>query len=122
MKRSRTFFAVALLITLVLAGVVSMFASSSPDGLEKVAEDKGFSDTAQEHDLAGSPVAGYGVAGIENARVGGGLAGVLGVGATLAVGGGLFLVLRRRGMPSGGPVDAAGDRAGAADGDGAASG
>lgn len=97
MTRQRTFYAAALLIALVLAGVVSGFASSSPDGLEKVAEDKGFIDTAQDHDLAGSPVADYGVKGVENARLSGGLAGLIGVGLTLAVGSGIFLVLRRRG-------------------------
>lgn len=96
MTRQRTFFAAALLLALVLAGVVSSFASSSPDGLEKVAEDKGFIDTAQDHDLAGSPLADYGVAGVDNDRLSGGLAGIIGVGATLAVGGGVFLVLRRR--------------------------
>jgi hypothetical protein len=100
MTRQRTFFAVALLVALVLAGVVSGFASSSPDGLEKAAEDTGFIGTAQEHDLAGSPVADYGVKGVENERLSGGLAGVLGVGVTLALGGGLFLVLRRRSTPS----------------------
>jgi hypothetical protein len=100
MTRQRTFFAVALLVALVLAGVVSGFASSSPDGLEKAAEDTGFAGTAQEHDLAGSPLADYGVKGIEDARLSGGLAGVIGVGVTLAVGGGLFLVLRRRSSPS----------------------
>lgn len=100
MTRQRTFLAIGLLVALLLAGVVSGFASSSPDGLEKVAEDKGFIDTAQDHGLADSPVADYGVAGVENARLSGGLAGVIGVLGTLAVGGGLFVVLRRRGDAS----------------------
>lgn len=96
MMRQRTFYAAALLLTLVLAGIVSGFASSSPDGLEKVAEDKGFGGTARTHDLAGSPLAGYGVQGVDNARLSGGLAGLLGVGVTLAVGSGVFLLVRRR--------------------------
>ena len=41
------FFAVALLVTLTLAGVVSFYASSNPDGLEKVAEEVGFISNAQ---------------------------------------------------------------------------
>jgi hypothetical protein len=94
--RQRTFYAAVLLLALVLAGVVSGFANSSPDGLEKVAEDKGFIDTASGHDLAGSPVADYGLKGVDNARLSGGLAGTIGVGATLALGGGVFLLLRRR--------------------------
>jgi cobalt/nickel transport system permease protein len=96
MTRHRTFFAAVLLLALALAGVVSFYASSSPDGLEKVAEDKGFIGTARHHDLAGSPLAGYGVEGVDNARLSGGLSGIIGVGATLALGSGLFLVLRRR--------------------------
>jgi len=100
MTRRRTVFAAVLLVALVLAGVVSGFASSSPDGLEKAAEDTGFSSTAQEHDLAGSPLADYGVKGVGNERLSGGLAGVIGVVVTLAVGGGLFLLLRRRSSAS----------------------
>ena len=34
------------LITLIIAVLVSPFASSHPDGLERVAEDHGFIDTA----------------------------------------------------------------------------
>lgn len=96
MTRQRTFLIGVLLVTLALAGMMSGFASSSPDGLEKVAEEKGFIDTARNHDLAGSPLAGYGVTGIGNARVSVGLAGVTGVGVTLALSSGLFLALRRR--------------------------
>jgi hypothetical protein len=96
MISQRTFFSATLLLALVLAGVVSSFASSSPDGLEKVAEDRGFIDTARDHDLAGSPLADYGVAGVDNERLSGGLAGIIGVGATLALGGGVFFLLRRR--------------------------
>jgi cobalt/nickel transport system permease protein len=96
MARQRTFSAAVLLFSLLLAGVVSWFASSSPDGLERVAEDKGFSDTARDHDLAGSPLADYGVKGVGDARLRGGLAGVIGVGITLALGSGVFLTLRRR--------------------------
>ncbi|MFE9137087.1 energy-coupling factor ABC transporter permease [Streptomyces sp. NPDC007355] len=81
---------------LVLAGFVSFYASASPDGLEKVAADKGFDAKAEEHAAAGSPLADYGVKGIEAPRLSGGLAGVIGVGATLAVGTGAFWVVRRR--------------------------
>jgi hypothetical protein len=96
MMRLRTFYATALLLALVLAGIVSGFASSSPDGLEKVAEEKGFGGTARDHDLASSPLADYGVQGIDNARLSGGLAGLVGVGVTLAVGSGVFVLVRRR--------------------------
>jgi cobalt/nickel transport system permease protein len=85
-----------LVAALVLAGFVSFYASANPDGLEKVAADKGIDKNVEEHAAAGSPLADYGVEGVETARLSGGLAGVIGVGATLAVGTGAFWVVRRR--------------------------
>lgn len=81
---------------LVLAGFVSFYASASPDGLEKVAADKGIDSKVQPHAAADSPLADYGVKDIADARLSGGLAGVIGVGATLAVGSGAFWAVRRR--------------------------
>ncbi|WP_242454404.1 PDGLE domain-containing protein [Bailinhaonella thermotolerans] len=94
----RRFMIAGVLVTLVLAGIVSFYASSSPDGLEYVAEKHGFLERAQDHPLADSPVADYGVRGVENERVSGGLAGVAGVAVTLVLAGGLFWVVRRRGQ------------------------
>jgi multisubunit Na+/H+ antiporter MnhB subunit len=39
-----------LVVALVLAGVVSRFASSDPDGLTKVSEDHGFAGAGKQHD------------------------------------------------------------------------
>lgn len=94
---TKRFFAASLLVALVLAGIVSYYASSKPDGLEKVASDKGISAKEKDHGLKDSPLSDYGVKGVDNARLSGGLAGVIGVGAVLLVGGGLFWVVRRRG-------------------------
>ncbi|MFJ5266217.1 energy-coupling factor ABC transporter permease [Streptomyces sp. NPDC088387] len=85
-----------LAASLVLAGVVSFYASASPDGLEKVAQDKGFIDSAEEHTNADSPLADYGVKDVDNARLSGGLAGVIGVTATIVAGSGIFWAVRRR--------------------------
>ncbi|GAA3929911.1 energy-coupling factor ABC transporter permease [Streptomyces gulbargensis] len=85
---------------LVLAGFVSFYASASPDGLEKVAADQGIDATAEEHAAAGSPLADYGVEGVEAERLSGGLAGVIGVGVTLAAGTGVFWAVRRRKTPA----------------------
>ncbi|WP_181789848.1 PDGLE domain-containing protein, partial [Streptomyces phytophilus] len=82
--------------SLVLAGIVSFYASSDPDGLEKVAGDKGIAEEEKEHSLSDSPLADYGVEDVSDTRLSGGLAGVIGVTATLAVGSGVFVVLRRR--------------------------
>ena len=81
---------------LLLAGVVSFYASSHPDGLTKVSEDQGFADTETEHGAAGGPLAGYSTKDVGNARLSGGVAGVVGVLVVLAAGSGLAYVIRRR--------------------------
>ena len=45
----RIFLAGGLLVAIGLAMLVSGFASSSPDGLNKVAEDHGFAANARTH-------------------------------------------------------------------------
>lgn len=95
MKR-RHFFVAFALAALLLAGVVSSFASSSPDGLERVAHDKGIADTEREHALDDGPMAGYGVDAVDNSLVSGGLAGVAGVLVVLALTTGVAYVVRRR--------------------------
>ena len=96
-SRSACWSRVGLLVALLLAFVVSPFASSSPDGLEKVAADKAIDRDEQDHALADGPLADYSVEGVDDERLGTGLAGVVGVAVTFAVGGGLFVVLRRTG-------------------------
>jgi hypothetical protein len=93
---TRALVVTGLLLALFLAGVASFYASSHPDGLEYVAEQAGFADTAQEHATAGSPLADYATRGVSDQRVSGGLAGVAGVVIVGALGGGLAWVLRRR--------------------------
>ncbi|MET9593623.1 energy-coupling factor ABC transporter permease [Streptomyces sp. NPDC006516] len=95
-RSTRKVWATGLATALVLAGFVSFYASANPDGLEKVAADKGIDEKVQEHDTADSPLADYGVKDVSNARISGGLAGVIGVGATVAVGSGVFWAVRRR--------------------------
>jgi len=96
MKKQNKFLLAGFVLSLFLAGVVSNFASSSPDGLEKVAGDIGFLDSAKEHKNADGLLADYGVKGVENQRLSTGAAGVIGVLATAGVSTGLFLVLRRK--------------------------
>ena len=100
MNKQSKFLIAGFVLSLVLAGVVSNYASSSPDGLEKVAEDIGFLDCAKEHTNADGPLADYGVKGIENERLSTGTAGVIGVIATAGVSTGLYLVLRRKSSAS----------------------
>ncbi|GAA1528992.1 energy-coupling factor ABC transporter permease [Streptomyces albidochromogenes] len=95
-RSTRAVWGAGLACALVLAGVVSFYASASPDGLEKVAADQGIDKKVEEHATADSPLADYGVSGITDGRLSGGLAGVVGVGATVAVGSGVFWTVRRR--------------------------
>ncbi|MFL3866013.1 energy-coupling factor ABC transporter permease [Streptomyces griseobrunneus] len=95
-RSNRGFLITGLVSALLLAGFVSFYASASPDGLERVAADQGIDEKAEEHGAADSPLADYGVGDIANARLSGGLAGVIGVSATVVVGTGVFWVVRRR--------------------------
>jgi hypothetical protein len=93
---SKKFFASAIIVSAILAGGVSFYASSSPDGLEKVAEEIGFIETAKDHTLGDSTLADYGVAGVDNERLSVGLSGLIGVAITGIVGYGLFMLIKRR--------------------------
>ena len=93
---NRKFLILGLLVSALLAGGASFYASSSPDGLEKVAQEVGFIDTAKDHANSDTALADYGVKGVENERLSVGVAGVIGVIATGAISGGLFLLLRRK--------------------------
>lgn len=92
----KKFYIFGGLISLFLAGVVSFYASSNPDGLEKVAEDIGFIETAQDHTNADGTLADYGVKGIDNDRASVGVAGVIGVLVTGGVATVLFIRLARK--------------------------
>jgi mannose/fructose/N-acetylgalactosamine-specific phosphotransferase system component IID len=87
-------FVVGVLVTVVIAVVVSQFASSSPDGLEYVADQQGFIDQAEEHELADAPLADYGENLESESTISTAIAGFVGVTAALAVGFGLFWLIR----------------------------
>ncbi|MBW0115560.1 PDGLE domain-containing protein [Pseudonocardia abyssalis] len=105
--RSRTRFYVGfLLVALLIAGGLSYFASSDPDGLDSVTlsgctldgagEPVGgtcIAQNAEDHHLSDSPLADYAIGGSEGSV---GAAGIIGVIVTLVVAGGLFWVLRKR--------------------------
>lgn len=96
-RRNARFLLVGLVVALLLAGVASFYASSQPDGLERVAADHGLDAGTTPHHTAGSPLADYGVAGVHDERMSVGLAGVIGVGVTFVLGAGLVLLVRGRG-------------------------
>ena len=93
----RTFLVTFLLVTLLIAGVGSYYASSHPDGLDFVAEKTGFIDQEKPSATSEGPFAGYSTNGIDDARLSGGVAGVAGCLLVLALAGGLAWAVRRRG-------------------------
>ena len=93
---TRTFLLTGLIVALVIAGVGSSYASGHADGLERVAEQVGFVDRAESSPAADGPFAGYSTRGVDDERLGGGLAGVAGSLLVLVVAFGLFRALRRR--------------------------
>ena len=109
MKR---FLGAGLLVALVLAGVVSYFASASPDGLDaatlqgctvqdgEITGGQCAAQQARDHQLGDSPLADYGVRGVGNPYLSNGLAGVAGVLVTFGIGAGVFWLVRRRGARS----------------------
>ena len=94
-KTSIRFYLYFLLISTVIAGAFSFYASSSPDGLEKIAEDKGFLETAKDSAVADSPLSDYGVAGVDHDRLSVGLSGVIGVLVTALVAFGVFALAKK---------------------------
>lgn len=87
----------ALAVAVGLATAASPYASSAPDGLEKVAGDKAFLDRGRAHE---APVPDYAVPGVDDARVATGLAGFAGTLVVFGLGAGVARAARRRTVPS----------------------
>jgi hypothetical protein len=100
--RIRLFTILALAVAVGLATAVSPFASSSPDGLERVAEDKAFIDTGKLAPIQeDAPVPDYAFPGVENERVATGLAGFAGTLLVFALAYGIAALARGRGRRAG---------------------
>lgn len=83
-----------LILAVVLAVFLSPFASSLPDGLEKVAEDYGFIDQGEE--VIQSPLPDYAIPGMANEKLSTALAGIVGTLLTLAVVYGIAIIMKNR--------------------------
>ena len=92
---TRTFLVAGLLVTVALV-FASPWASDRPDGLERVAIDRGFATEARPHALEDGPVSGYSVEGFDDAKLSTAMSGLLGALATFGLGLGLFTVIKRR--------------------------
>ncbi|MBE3588018.1 MAG: PDGLE domain-containing protein [Thermoanaerobacteraceae bacterium] len=82
---------VGLLVALAVAALLSPFASPSPDGLERVAEDQGFLHLAEGKELIHALMPDYVFPGIAHEGLATALAGVVG---TLLVFAAMYLLVR----------------------------
>lgn len=105
--RLRHFLIGFAVVALLVAGVISYFASSAPDGLDSATQ-RGcktvvvngaeqlrgdcIAQHATDHAMASSPLAEYSVRGLGDSN---GIAGVIGVLVTLALAGGVFWLIAR---------------------------
>lgn len=103
MTRGWLLWLAGLVAALVLAGGISFYASASPDGLEWVAEEIGFAEAGGDHALGDGPLADYQLAGVEDERLAGGLAGVVGTAVVLVAASGLVWAVRRPRPHAGAP-------------------
>lgn len=94
-KLKKRFYFGFLAASVLVAGALSYYASSHPDGLEKVAEDTGFLETAKDSAVSNSPLADYGISGLDNERLSVGLSGVIGVIVTGLVAYAIFALAKR---------------------------
>ncbi|WP_409364942.1 PDGLE domain-containing protein [Catellatospora methionotrophica] len=103
---TKVFVLGGLAVAAVLAGGASYLASGSPDGLDAttlegctvdadgaITGGSCIAQRAADHELGGSFLADYGIKGIDNAT---GLAGLIGVALTFAIGLAIFWTVRRR--------------------------
>ena len=82
-RRLGGFVWIGLGVAILLALFLSPFASTSPDGLEKVAETKGFSEKGESWKLwKHAPFSDYAIPWIKNEKVSTALSGLIG---TLAI-------------------------------------
>jgi len=90
--RTRGLVVLAVAVAIGLAAAVSPFASSSPDGLQRVAEEHGFAHRERTRE---APITGYAFPGIHDERLAKGVAGFAGTIVVLAAGWGLMALVGR---------------------------
>jgi cobalt/nickel transport protein len=87
---------IGLFAALLLALILSPFASSSPDGLERVAADKGFLEKGEVKPAVKAPVPDYAWPGIKNEKMATSAAGVMGTLLVFGAAYGFAALLKRK--------------------------
>ena len=93
---SRKEIVIGLIIAVIVAFFLSPFASSWPDGLEKVAHDYGFIANGEKGTILKSPIPDYAFPGIRNEKMATAISGLLGTLVIFGVGYGLACLLKKR--------------------------
>lgn len=96
MNRNTVLVIVAVVVIALTGIVLSQFASSNPDGLEYVAGEQGFDETAQDHTLGDAPLADYGENLDQDPSTATAIAGLVGVAVTALFAVGLFWLARNK--------------------------
>jgi len=92
----RWFTVLALAVAVALGTAFSPFASGSPDGLEKVAEEQGFLDRGRLAEVQEeAPAPDYAFPGVDDPRLATALAGFAGTLGVFLLGAGVVAVVRR---------------------------
>lgn len=100
-RRLDGFIWIGLGVALLLALFLSPFASSSPDGLEKVAETKGFLEKGEEWTFwRYAPFSDYSIPWIKNEKVSTALSGLIGTLAIFLIALGIGEIIKRSSSPS----------------------
>jgi len=89
---------IGLAAALSIALFLSPFASSWPDGLEKVAKDLGFFEKGEGAEILKAPLPDYKFPGLDSEGVSTALSGAIGTFAMFGIGFGVARLLRRKGQ------------------------
>ncbi|MEW6447683.1 MAG: PDGLE domain-containing protein [Bacillota bacterium] len=87
---------IGLIVALLIAGALSPFASPYPDGLEKVAETKGFIDQGEGKEVVHAPIPDYTTPGLKSEGTATAVAGIMGTVITFAAAYGVGRILKQR--------------------------
>jgi cobalt/nickel transport system permease protein len=89
------FILIGIAAAVVLVIFLAPNANPNPDGLEKVAAEKGIDTEVRDHALADTTFADYGVSGVDNRYVSTWMSGLLGLAVTFAIAAGIVYAVRR---------------------------